>query len=112
MVLLTGIYSTLDERLRESALLRSFGAKRAFVQRVLLVEFATIGLIAGLFASIAAEVCLYFIQTNLFNSAYAPSMKMWLATPLLSMLVISTIGYWATVKTTHVPPAQALKQHD
>lgn len=112
LVLLTGIYSTLDERLRESALLRSFGAKRSFVQRVLLVEFSTIGIIAGLFASIAAEVCLYYIQTDLFNSTYSPNLVMWLVTPLLSMLIISTIGYWATVNTTHVPPAQSLRRHD
>ena len=110
LVLLTSVHATLDERLRESALLRSFGAERKFVQRVLLVEFASIGLISGLFATGAAEVCLYYIQVKLFNTTYSPTISMWFITPLLSTLVISAIGYVSTVSTTHVPPAQALRQ--
>ena len=110
LVLLTSVYATLDERIRESALLRSFGAPRRFVQGVLLVEFATIGLVAGLFAAAVSELCLFYIQVEIFQSDYAPGIAMWFATPLLSAGLIAAIGYSATVSTTHVAPAQALRQ--
>jgi putative ABC transport system permease protein len=110
LVLLTSVLATLDERLRESALLRSFGANRKFVQKVHIVEFASIGLIAGFFASCAAELCLYFIQTDLFKQQYTPSVLMWVVTPLLSSVVIGAIGYLSTLGATHVPPSQALRQ--
>jgi len=110
MVLLTSVLATLDERLRESALLRSFGAKRAFVQRVLLVEFVSIGCISGLFATAAAEICLYYIQVQIFKSDYSPSVLMWVVTPVLTAIVIGIIGYLSTVSATHVPPSRALRQ--
>jgi putative ABC transport system permease protein len=110
LVLLTSVFATLDERLRESALLRSFGANRQFVQKVQLVEFASIGFLAGVFATIVAEICLYYIQTMVFRQPYSLSYSMWITTPLISTVVIALIGYLSTLSATHVPPSQALRQ--
>lgn len=111
LVILTSIKSSIDERLRETALLRSFGASRQFTQRVILIEFAVIGLLAGVFASAGAELSLYFIQTRLFDMPYQVSTFMWLYAPVASTLIIAGAGYLATVSTTHVPPSQALRNH-
>jgi len=111
LVILTSIKSSIDERLRETALLRSFGASRQFTQRVILIEFAVIGILAGFFACAGAELSLYFIQTKLFDMPYQVSTVMWIYAPIASTLIIAGAGYLATVATTHVPPSQALRNH-
>lgn len=109
LILLTSIYVTLDERRRESALLRSFGAKRGFVQKILLIEFSSIGLIAGVFSCIGAQLCLYFIQVKIFDMPYVVHWMMLLCVPVFSAVLVGTIGYFATLGTTYLPPMRVLR---
>lgn len=51
LVLLSAFSATLDERLKEAAILRALGARAAQVRAAVLVEFGGIGLAAGLLAS-------------------------------------------------------------
>ena len=111
LVVLTSIQSSIEERLKETALLRSFGASRRFVQGVILIEFASIGFIAGIFACAGAELSLFFIQTRVFEMDYAFNLFIWLAAPFFSAVVIAATGYMSTVATTYTPPMRALKEH-
>ena len=112
LVMLTSIQSSLGERLRESALLRSFGAPRSFVQSVLLVEFASIGFLAGVFACVGAEACLYFVRVSIFDMPATIHWIMWLTTPWVASVLIALLGYLATVSTTRIPPLQVLRTGD
>lgn len=111
LVVISSIKSSIDSRLKETALLRSFGASRRFTQRITLIEFASVGFIAGIFASAGAELSLYLIQTKLFESSYSFNGWMWIYAPIVSTLIIAFTGYLATVSTTHVPPMRALKSN-
>lgn len=112
LVVLSSISSSMDERLKETALLRSFGAPRRLVQKIIVVEFSVIGLVAGLFACLGAEISLYFIQTRIFEMNYHFSYWMWLYAPIASTVIIVTSGYLATVATTHVSPIKALRERN
>ncbi len=109
LVMLTSIQATVSERRRESALLRSFGANRSFVQQVLIVEFASIGLLAGIFASAGAEACLYFVQVKLFEFEPHIHWQIWAIAPALTTVLVAAIGYAATVGVTHETPLHVLR---
>ena len=47
-VLFAAVYSTLDQRIQEGALMRALGANRSFLRKIHLIEFGLLGLIAGL----------------------------------------------------------------
>ncbi|MFT7559539.1 MAG: putative ABC transport system permease protein [Flavobacteriales bacterium] len=111
IVMLTSIQATLDERRRESALLRSFGASRGFVRKVLSIEFLLIGSFAGIISVIGAETCLYFIEERLFKLEYHLHYWMWPTAPLASALLVSLVGSISTLKIVRTAPLKILRQN-
>ena len=67
MVLLAAIQSTRDERMFESAVLRTLGARRSVVLQGVAAEFTALGLLAGTLAAVGAATIGYLIATQLFQ---------------------------------------------
>ncbi|MBR7888451.1 FtsX-like permease family protein [Marinomonas sp. A79] len=109
LVLLASVRSTLEERLEEGALLRVLGARAALVRQALLVEFGALGFFAGLIAAIGAETCLYGLQVFVFNAEASFHPLLWLLGPLIGVLVIATIGIFASRTVLKVPPMLLLR---
>ena len=109
LVLITSIQATLDMRFKESAILRTLGADRQLVRKTLLVEFATLGLLAGLLAVLGTEASLYMLQTQIFNLNYQPFKILWLLLPLTSTFIIAMAGWLSTRKVIKTPPMEVLK---
>ena len=109
LVLLACVTATLDERFRENAILRTLGAGRRLILSSLLIEFAGIGLLAGLIATVGAEASLYYLQTRAFQQEFALHYWVWPAGPLLGMLIIATLGVAATRKVVNTSPLMVLR---
>lgn len=109
LVLLASVRSTLEERLEEGALLRVLGARAALVRQALLVEFGALGFFAGLIAAIGAETCLYGLQVFVFNAEASFHPLLWLLGPFIGVLVIATIGVFASRTVLKVPPMLLLR---
>lgn len=109
LVLITSIQATLDLRFQESAILRTLGARRQLVNRILLIEFSSLGLMAGLLGAAGAQCSLYFLQTRLFNLDFSPSPFILVAGPLLGAVLIGTIGWVSTRRVTLEPPLTVLR---
>jgi putative ABC transport system permease protein len=77
LVLVAGVQSSVDSRMHESAILRAVGARRSLILGGLLIEFATLGLFAGLLATIAAEISVAILKTFVMDMNYAPDPTMW-----------------------------------
>ncbi|HBD22839.1 MAG TPA: ABC transporter permease, partial [Oceanospirillaceae bacterium] len=54
LVLVASVQASRDERMHESAILRALGASKTLIQKMLLIEYITMGIIAGLLASAGA----------------------------------------------------------
>ena len=109
LVLLACVTATLDERFRENAILRTLGAGRKLILSSLLIEFASIGLMAGIIATLGAEGCLYYLQTEVFQQDFTLHYWAWLAGPLIGMLLIGLLGLLATRRVVNTSPLTVLR---
>ena len=109
LVLLACVTATLDERFRENAILRTLGAGRRLILSSLLIEFASIGLIAGIIATIGSETSLYYLQTRVFQQDFNLHYWVWLAGPLIGMVVIGVLGVLATRRVVNTSPLTVLR---
>ena len=109
-VLLAAVQSTRDERLYESAMLRTLGASRRTVLAGVAAEFTTLGLLAGLLAAAGATAGGYFIATELFSLAYRPNAWVWIAGLGGGALLVGGAGTLAARGVVNHPPAASLRQ--
>lgn len=109
LVLLASVQASMDERLKQHAILRTLGAPRRLILGSLAIEFCTLGLLAGLLATLGAEATLYTLKTQIFQLPYTPNPQVWLQAPLTALLLIGLLGTWATRKVVDAPPANILR---
>ena len=76
MVLLAAIQATRDERMFESAVLRTLGARRSVVLQGVAAEFTALGLLAGTLAAVGAAIIGYLIATQLFQLDFVPGVAL------------------------------------
>ena len=89
--------------------MRTLGASKALVRKTLIVEFACLGLLAGLLAILGAEIALYFLQTQTFKLSYAPFPLMWPIIPLVGMVFVGVIGWLYTKHVINTSPMRILR---
>jgi putative ABC transport system permease protein len=109
MVLYAAIQATQDERLRETAILRAFGAGRARLVGGLLVEFALLGLLAGLLAAFAASAAGWVLAREVFRLSYTVNPLLWLIGPVVGALGIGLFGFLGTRRVLNSPPLASLR---
>lgn len=109
IVLIASIQATIDERMRESAMLRALGAKQNMVLGALAIEFLFIGAIAGLLGAIGAQAALYFLQTELFAMEFKPNWLVFTLGPVVGAAIIGVVGLLFTRRVVRVPPLSILR---
>jgi len=109
-VLAAALLSSLDERRHEAIVLRTLGARQSFLSKSLFSEFMLLGLMAGLLASAGTEAVSWMISQQLFDLEAKFHPWLWLACPVLGMLVVTISGLWTTRKISRVAPAIALRE--
>jgi len=110
LVLLSCVNATLDERFHENAIIRTLGAGKKLILSSLLIEFATIGVLAGLIATVGAEASLYFLQEQVFEQDFSFHYWVWIAGPLAGMLIIAGLGLNSTRKVVSISPLNVLRR--
>lgn len=110
MVLFASIGVSFDERLRENAILRTLGSSKKVIVGALAVEYASLGFISGLIASMGAEAVLYFVQTNVFdlNAQWHP--LLWFVGISLGVVLVTFLGLLRSREIITVPPLESLRQ--
>jgi len=108
--LVASIQASIDERRHESAILRTLGASKALIRRIILVEYASLGLVAGLIAGLSAEALVALLQQQLFQMPPQLHWPLWVAAPLVGMLLIGAFGWWFNRSVVTSPPLRTLSK--
>lgn len=109
-VLLAAIQSTRDERLYESAVLRTLGASRGVVLQGVAAEFTALGLLAGTLAAVGAGLIGYFVARELFELEYVPGPLLGLAGLVAGAIVVGVSGTLAARSVVNEPPVSTLRR--
>ncbi len=110
LVLVASLQSSMDQRVREAALLRALGAGRSRILGALLAEFAVLGAFAGLLAAVGAELSVGLLQTQVFQIEGRLHPVVWALGPVLGMLLIGLIGTWSCRRVVSTPPVVVLRE--
>jgi putative ABC transport system permease protein len=87
VVLVGAVATTRDQRVREGALLRTLGATRAQVLRVVLAEYLALGLVAAIVGAALAVLAGWALAHWLFETPFVVP-----AAPLASLLAVVALG--------------------
>jgi putative ABC transport system permease protein len=108
-VLFSAIYASLDNRVYESALLRTFGANRSLLRITHIIEFTILGLVSGCLAALISEALLFALYSKALNMAYRPTYFLWLALPLIGAFAVGITGCWGVRHVVNTPPLRVLR---
>jgi putative ABC transport system permease protein len=109
IVMFSAIQSTLDERRYESAVVRVLGAGRSHVNRGLLAEFLTLGLLAGLVGAIAATATGAALALEVFDISYRINPWLWLLGAGGGAAGVGFAGWLGTRGVLDHPPVDSLR---
>jgi putative ABC transport system permease protein len=109
MVMYAAIHSTLDERIREAAVLRTLGAGRGQLLSSLVLEYAGLGLLSGLVGAITAGAVGMVIAHNIFGLTYVPGPTLWLSGMLIGAIGVGVAGTLGTRFVLDQPPLKTLQ---
>lgn len=109
-VLFAAVRASLDERLREDALLRALGANRRLLSTSLWLEFAALGLLSGLLAAASSEAIAWTLFTRAFDLAPRIHWEIWGLAPAGGALAVGISGYLHTLRVVRTSPMKILRE--
>lgn len=92
LVLVAQVQATVEQREQELAILRTLGARGRFLRQAVLYEFAALGLLAGVFATMLAEVLLAIVQMRMFQLPFNLHQSLWGIGPVTGVLLLTVLG--------------------
>ena len=108
-VLFAAIQATRDERMFESAVLRTLGAKRRIVLQGVAAEFTALGLLAGTLAAVGAGVIGYVLATQVFELDYLPGLWLPIAGVVAGITIVGVSGTLAVRSVVNESPVATLR---
>ncbi|QNH04226.1 ABC transporter permease [Pseudomonas sp. B11D7D] len=108
-VLLAGLQATLDERIRQGALLRALGAERKLLISARRTEFGLLGAAAGLLAALGCELVSFLLYRYAFDMSWQPHPWL-LLLPVIGALLIGLAGVLGTRRALNASPLSVLRE--
>jgi putative ABC transport system permease protein len=108
-VLFSGLQATLDERIRQGALLRALGANRALLTRARRIEFGLLGAVSGVLAALGCELVSFVLYRYAFSLQWYPHPWL-LLLPLIGALLVGAAGVFGTRRALNASPLTVLRE--
>ena len=109
VVMYAAIHSSRDERAREMAVLRALGAGSAQLRGAVTAELAVLGLVAGLIGTLGAGFAGWLLASQLLQLDYRPGPELWLAGPLLAVVLVVLAGWLGLRRVLRQSPLVVLQ---
>jgi putative ABC transport system permease protein len=109
LVLYSALVATEDERRREAAVMRVFGASRKQVTGSQRAEFLAMGLVAGALATLGAALIGQLLARQVFELDLPPSPELWIAGPVAGVVLLSLNAWLSARKVLSASPALTLR---
>ena len=110
LVLYSALVATEDERRREAAVMRVYGASRRQVAGSQRAEFLAMGVTAGVLATIGAAVIGHILARRIFDLDLLPDPMLLVAGPLAGVLLLSLNAWLSSRKVLRASPALILRE--
>jgi len=108
-VLFSGLQATLDERIRQGALLRALGAERPLLTKARRIEFGLLGAVSGLLAALGSELVSLVLYRYALDLPWHPHPWL-LVLPLVGALLIGAAGVFGTRRALNASPLTVLRE--
>ena len=112
LVLVASIQTSLPERRKESAILRSLGGSDDLLSQSQWAEFLTLGVVSGFLAALGTDFLSWFVYSKIFNLEWSSKWQVWLLAPSITGAIVGVIGRWSARQARQMPPALLLKIAD
>ena len=109
LVLYSALVATEDERRREAAVMRVYGASRGQVTGSQRAEFLAMGLVAGVLATLGAALIGQLLARRVFELDLPPSPGLWIAGPIAGVALLSLNAWLSARKVLSASPALTLR---
>lgn len=110
LVLLAALYSSLDDRLQQGAILRTLGAKRQQLRSMQWIEFILVGGFAGIIATFGAEGICWLLYEYIFKLPYPWHFEYWILMPITVAIVIASLAVRSLTPVVKQPPLVILRK--
>ncbi|HKI98619.1 MAG TPA: FtsX-like permease family protein [bacterium] len=110
VILLAAIATTKYQRIREAVLLKTLGATRGAVARVLAVEYLVLGGLAGAVGAVAAGAFSWGLVTYVFEGRWDLSLPPYLAAWAVTALLIAGTGLVSSLDVLMKKPLEVLRE--
>jgi len=110
LVMMATLQSTHDERIRDNAIMKTLGASKRQLRKILLTEFVLVGAISSLIATTAANLISYTIATSLMNMPYQLHLKSFMLSIFIGTAIITMTGLAAFWRYHKMSPVHILRQ--
>lgn len=108
-VLFAGLQATLDERIRQGALLRALGAARPLLVKARRIEFGLLGAASGALAAVGCELITLVLYRYAFDLQWSPHPWL-LVLPLVGALLVGGAGVLGTRRALNASPLTVLRE--
>ena len=108
-VLFSGLQATLDERIRQGALLRALGAERQLLVKARRIEFGLLGAVSGLLAALGSELVSLVLYRFAFDLSWQPHPWL-LVLPVIGAVLVGGAGVFGTRRALNASPLTVLRE--
>ncbi|CAA0108627.1 Uncharacterised protein [BD1-7 clade bacterium] len=110
VVMWATVQAGLDLRTKENTIIRALGGKRGLIIGSLLCEFALLGFIAGVVATIMSELILVVLQAFVFKLDFALHPEIWWIAPVMGIVMVGAGGYLSARRVVSTTPMELLRE--
>lgn len=110
LVLTAQTQASVEQRQQELAILRTLGANSVFLRKAVLYEFAALGLLAGVFATVLTEVLLAIVQVRLFDLPFKLHTSLWALGPVLGVVLLTILSVLLLGRILKPAPALVIRR--